>query len=500
MTREQFEALVWEQIDGRLGERDRRRMTAYVASHPEAREWQRQIESTARHLAEVREVPPPAALRARIDASLATATPPEIRLSMFARLRRLFVPNFPGWSAVLRAESSSLRNVDRSGLWRYQAMSARRNTVIVGFAVVVIVAIAVIGYYSLHRPPAPPENAVGATGVAQRYKAEQIKDQDVRLDLKGEQALDEAVFAAMTEEQKAALLDRMGEAGRQTVFEVLAVRSDSFQRMPQADQVALWNMVAQSERQRVRNDMKIQDTDAQRWTAEMRVNAWKSVQLAERFRALQGMKVAERQVMLAKLQLNEMTFQGLDRAKKAERWDQLGEAGRYVVSMRYQELAQATVRNMDERTASDMWERMTDAERTRSLDEMKVADTDYQRWTQAQRAQEWQRVPEHERNIAYARSASLPCDALRTMSEAQRATALMRINANERAAVLRTAGLNEARVNQMSVQERATELNRIVEARTVAQERATQERMIQERTAQERAVQERAVEGRATTK
>lgn len=215
MTRQQFETLVWERIDGTITERRRARLEAYLAQNPEAREWQREIEALARQLSAVEEVPPPVILRQRVDAALRAATPPARRReSLLTWLLGLIVPNFSGRDAVLKAERSSMRSLDLRGQGRYLAMSAKRNGIIVGFAVVVVVAILVIAYFSLNRPSAPAENASGATGAAKRYRAEQIKEQDVRLDLKGEEALNEALFSVLSDEQKADLLDRVGTGGR----------------------------------------------------------------------------------------------------------------------------------------------------------------------------------------------------------------------------------------------------------------------------------------------
>ena len=91
-------------------------------------------------------------------------------------------------------------------------MAANKTGVFVGVAIAVI-GVAALLYFSQSQPAV--EDATGAIGAAERYRAEQISDEDVILDLPGQQEFAEAVFANMTDEQKAELVGRVDAAARQ---------------------------------------------------------------------------------------------------------------------------------------------------------------------------------------------------------------------------------------------------------------------------------------------
>ena len=95
-------------------------------------------------------------------------------------------------------------------------MTTKKNGVLVGIAVIAVVGVAAVLYFS-QWPPAEEEVA-GAIGAAERYRAEQITDEDVIHDIPGQEELAVAIFDVLTDEQKAELIGRMGEANRAEVF------------------------------------------------------------------------------------------------------------------------------------------------------------------------------------------------------------------------------------------------------------------------------------------
>jgi hypothetical protein len=91
-------------------------------------------------------------------------------------------------------------------------MATKKTGVLVGIAAIAVIGVAAVLYFS-QWPPAH-EDATGAIGAAERYRAEQITDEDVILDIPGQAQLAEAVFDVLTDEQKADLIGRVGQAER----------------------------------------------------------------------------------------------------------------------------------------------------------------------------------------------------------------------------------------------------------------------------------------------
>ena len=91
-------------------------------------------------------------------------------------------------------------------------MATKKTGVLVGIAAIAVIGVAAVLYFS-QWPPAE-EDATGAIGAAERYRAEQITDEDVILDIPGQEELAVAVFEVLTDEQKAELIGRIGEANR----------------------------------------------------------------------------------------------------------------------------------------------------------------------------------------------------------------------------------------------------------------------------------------------
>jgi hypothetical protein len=108
-------------------------------------------------------------------------------------------------------------------------MATKKTGVLVGIAAIAVIGVAAVLYFS-QWPPAE-EDATGAIGAAERYRAEQITDEDVILDIPGQAELAEAVFEVLTDEQKAELFGRLGEAERKALLSRFKVDEAAFERM-----------------------------------------------------------------------------------------------------------------------------------------------------------------------------------------------------------------------------------------------------------------------------
>ena len=64
---------------------------------------------------------------------------------------------------------------------------AAKKSVLVGIAAIVVIGVVAVVYFSQWPPSS--EDATGAIGAAERYRAEQITDEDVILDLPGQEQL-----------------------------------------------------------------------------------------------------------------------------------------------------------------------------------------------------------------------------------------------------------------------------------------------------------------------
>jgi len=92
-------------------------------------------------------------------------------------------------------------------------MASKRNGVVIGIVAVAVIGVVAITFYS-QRGRVADEDAAGAIGAAERYRAQQISDEDVILDIPGQEELAAAVFEVLTDEQKAELMGRIDEAAR----------------------------------------------------------------------------------------------------------------------------------------------------------------------------------------------------------------------------------------------------------------------------------------------
>jgi hypothetical protein len=75
MTRDEYERLAWERIDGEITPGDLARLEAIEAGNPDFRVHLEQLRTICDELSRAREVSPPAELRPRIDRALGSSSP-----------------------------------------------------------------------------------------------------------------------------------------------------------------------------------------------------------------------------------------------------------------------------------------------------------------------------------------------------------------------------------------------------------------------------------------
>ena len=140
-------------------------------------------------------------------------------------------------------------------------MAANRKGMFVAVAAVAVIGVAAVLYFS--RIPAVSHDATGAIGAAERYRAEQITDADVILDIPGQEEFAEAVFEALTDEQKAELVSGMDETGRNALY---AKFNDAaaFARMSPAAQGRYVQALSREAQERVAALMSFTDADLSR--------------------------------------------------------------------------------------------------------------------------------------------------------------------------------------------------------------------------------------------
>ena len=144
-------------------------------------------------------------------------------------------------------------------------MAKGKTGIIVGIVAVAVIGIVAIFY--TQRQPAESD-ATGAIGAAERYRAEQITDEDVILDIPGQEELAAAVFDVMTDEQKAELLGRVNATGRAE----MAARFEDADALSRMNDEQLGRFAQSLDREaqaRVANALRIEAADIGRLNAEV---------------------------------------------------------------------------------------------------------------------------------------------------------------------------------------------------------------------------------------
>ena len=110
-------------------------------------------------------------------------------------------------------------------------MGSRKSGIWVGLLAVAVIGIAAIVFYSSRTGPVLEEEATGAIGAAERHRVEQISDEDVILDITGQEQIADAIFETLTDEQKAELLGRVGENARTEIFSRFEMNEAKFEEL-----------------------------------------------------------------------------------------------------------------------------------------------------------------------------------------------------------------------------------------------------------------------------
>ncbi len=187
-------------------------------------------------------------------------------------------------------------------------MATKKTGIIVGIVAVAVIGIVAIFY--TQRQPATTD-ATGAIGAAERYRAEQISDEDVILDIPGQEELAAAVFDVMTDAQKAELLGRVGETGRAD----LSARFENAGELARMNDEQLGRYVQSLDREaqeRVANALRIDAEDIGRMNAETLGRALARMNVEARAAAIGRYDATQALARMNEEQLGHFT-QSLDR-------------------------------------------------------------------------------------------------------------------------------------------------------------------------------------------
>jgi len=142
---------------------------------------------------------------------------------------------------------------------------AAKKGVLVGIAAIAVIGVVAVVYFSQWPPSS--EDATGAIGAAERYRAQQIADGDVILDIPGQEQFAKAVFEALTDEQKAELLSRIDEVGRGAMYARFD-EADAFARMSEEQQGRFVQSLDRAAQERVASALRVEAADLGRMRAD----------------------------------------------------------------------------------------------------------------------------------------------------------------------------------------------------------------------------------------
>jgi len=188
-------------------------------------------------------------------------------------------------------------------------MTTKKNGVLVSIAAIAVIGVAAVLYFS-QWPPAE-EDAAGAIGAAERYRAEQITDEDVILDIPGQEQLAEAVFEVLTDEQKAEMIGRVSAAERANYYARFD-EADAFARMSARQQGRFVLAMDAAAQERVASAMRVSQADFARMEANAIGRAFGNLDAEARTRAI------------GRFEANEATFERMNTLQRAAFADALG--------------------------------------------------------------------------------------------------------------------------------------------------------------------------------
>jgi stress-induced morphogen len=250
-------------------------------------------------------------------------------------------------------------------------MATKKTGVLVGIAAIAVIGVAAVLYFS-QWPPAE-EDATGAIGAAERYRAEQITDEDVILDIPGQEQLAETVFEVLTEEQKAELLGRALGSERGIDFEKFEVNEAVFERWSPRQKAGFARVLDNAARAELAAAMRFNAKDFDAMRAEI---------VAEKF---SGLNVAARKSAFERFEANEEAFQRWSVAQRASFARVLDHAARaeLAAAMRF------NAKDFDAMRAEIVAEKFSGlnvAARKSAFERFEANEEAFQRWSVHQRA------------------------------------------------------------------------------------------------------------------
>ena len=324
-------------------------------------------------------------------------------------------------------------------------MASKRNGVVIGIVAVAVIGVVAITFYS-QRGRVADEDAAGAIGAAERYRAQQISDEDVILDIPGEEELAAAVFEVLTDEQKAELLGRVGEANRQELFRHYKFNEDTFNRMSEPQMAGLARSLNREDQLRIVSEAKFSVDD---------MALWNDAALAKAFR---GLEASERQDVLERSSFDEVGFQRMSEgqmaglARSLNREDQLR-----IVSE-----AKFSVDDMalwNDAALAKAFRGLEASERQDVLERSSIDEETFQRWTDVKRAAFSDAL-----GAKAFETAVLQARYFERLSGAQQRQVWNRLGAAGQGAALRYTGL-EADLAHGTAMQRETEFEKYTQER-----------------------------------
>lgn len=188
-------------------------------------------------------------------------------------------------------------------------MTTKKTGVLVGIAAIAVIGVAAVLYFSQWPPAA--ENATGAIGAAERYRAEQITDEDVILDIPGQEQLAEAVFEVLTDEQKAELIGRTSEAERASFYARFG-EADAFARMSPREQGRYVQSLDRAVQERIAKALRFEATEFARMNPD------------SLGRAVANMDAEVRSQAIGRYEMNDAAFERMNTLQRAAFADALG--------------------------------------------------------------------------------------------------------------------------------------------------------------------------------
>ena len=169
-------------------------------------------------------------------------------------------------------------------------MATKKTGVLVGIAAIAVIGVAAVLYFS-QWPPAE-EDATGAIGAAERYRAEQITDEDVILDIPGQEDFAAAVFDQMTDEQKAEMLDIIGESGRNDLLDRFE-GPEAFDQLSARQKTGLFSALSLEAQEKLAAGIRLEARDFQRMDPAIVASALDRADEASLDRAFASLKRGE---------------------------------------------------------------------------------------------------------------------------------------------------------------------------------------------------------------